>query len=121
MDTIPPTIQEPPVSYPPPNNMEDSLVAPTLPPKYKSYDEPTITVQPKSDWKSRYPKDLILKPKIKSQRQPKKGSKRKRNTRKQIKKIGDTISIGLLQGVGNQRSLIELKVNCSFYYKRFKT
>ena len=57
----------------------------------KLYKGPTITVQPKPNWKPRYQSDLIPKPK------PSTNGEKK-------------ISIGLLQGSGGKRSRVTVEV-----------
>jgi hypothetical protein len=75
------------------------------------YGEPEIVVQPKKDWKTRYSKDLILKPKKEANGKPRQQSEEEQKTK----------FIGLLQGVGDQRSRITTKVNRLVYRKRTKS
>jgi len=85
--------------------MQDSQTISTSTSTQFVYVEPQIVIQPKADWKTRYPKDLI----------PKSKKKPIGKTRKQTGKEQKTKFIGLLQGVGNQRSRIKVKVNRLLY------
>jgi hypothetical protein len=71
------------------NTMRDSQTIPASPLTQVLYKEPEIVIQPKKDWHPRYPKDLIPKQKTKI--------------------------MGLLQGVGGQRTRIKVKVSCLLY------
>ena len=83
-----------------------------------SYAKPEIEVQPKSDWKLRYAKELIPSERKNSEKKckvkrkkPGHKSKVKRKTRKQIKKERMVKFIELLHGVGDKGSQIKVKVN----------
>ncbi|CAF3644988.1 unnamed protein product [Rotaria sordida] len=75
-----------------------------------SCKKPEIVTEPKQDWHPRYPKDLIPKPKNKVNKNPKVNPKYQRKTNKHINKKEQRKFIGLLQGVGGQRSHIQVKV-----------
>jgi hypothetical protein len=75
------------------------------------YGKPEIDIEPKPDWKCRYPKDLIPTSKKEPDKKPKKKPKYQRKTTK-LNKEKKMKFIGLLQGVGNQRSRIRVKVRC---------
>jgi hypothetical protein len=79
------------------------------------YVEPEVVIHPKPDWKSRYPKDLIPKPKQEAKRKLGKTPKHQRKTRRQIDKEMKIKIIGLLQGVGSQRTQIKVKVSGLLY------
>lgn len=108
IDSIPLTIQEPAASTHLSIPTQGSSMVLTSSSTEVIYMEPKIVVQPKPDWKSRYPKDLIVKPKKEAQNKPK-------CTRKQSNKKENTPFIGLLQGAGSQRSRIQIKVIRSLY------
>ncbi|CAF0946425.1 unnamed protein product [Rotaria sordida] len=73
-----------------------------------SCKKPEIVTEPKQDWHPRYPKDLIPKPKNKVNKNPKVNPKYQRKTNKHINKKEQRKFIGLLQGVGGQRSHIQV-------------
>jgi hypothetical protein len=79
-----------------------SAPAPSLTPIL--YGNPEISKHPKQNWNSRYPTDLISKPK--KQAKQKLGKKQ----RKQGSKEKEIQFIGLLQGLGGQRSRIQVEV-----------
>jgi hypothetical protein len=76
------------------------------------YGKPEIIVQPKQEWNVRYLKDLIQK--VKKERKKKKNNGKHQKKRTQLNKEKKRKFIGLLQGVGPQRSRIQVKVSCSF-------
>jgi len=76
-----------------------SAPAPSLTPIV--YGNPEISKHPKQNWNSRYPTDLISK-----QVKQKLGKKQ----RKQGNKEKEIQFIGLLQGIGGQRSRIQVEV-----------
>ena len=86
------------------NTMEHSQTVPAPSSTPIVYVEQEIVKQPKPDWIARYAKDLILVPKKQKEA---KGKTRKRKTKKK-----ETKFIGLLQGVGGQRSPIEMTGSC---------
>ncbi|CAF3439913.1 unnamed protein product [Rotaria sp. Silwood1] len=75
-----------------------------------SYEKPEIVIQPKQDWNPRYPKDLIIKPTNEAYKNLQVKRKYRRKTNKRMNKKEQRKFIGLLQGVGNQRSHIQVKV-----------
>jgi hypothetical protein len=79
-----------------------SAPAPSLTPVL--YGNPEISTHPKQNWNSRYPTDLISKPKKQVKQNLGEKQRKKGNKEKEIQ------FIGLLQGVGNQRSRIQVKV-----------
>ena len=85
------------------NTMENSQTVPARLTTPIVYVEQKIVKQPKPDWTARYPKDLILV--------PKKSKKGIRKPRRLTIKKKDTKFVGLLQGVGGQRSRIKVKVH----------
>jgi hypothetical protein len=93
--------------------MQDSQIISTSTSTQFVYVEPKIVIQPKEDWNTRYPKDLIPKSKKEATGKP-------RKKRKQTDKKQNTKFIGLLQGVGGQRSRIKVKVNRLLYLKRLE-
>jgi hypothetical protein len=100
--------------------MQDSQTISTSTSTQFVYVEPKIIIQPKEDWKTRYPKDLIPKSKKEATGKPRKRPKYIRKKRKQTDKKQNTKFIGLLQGVGGQRSRIKVKVNRLLYLKRLE-
>jgi hypothetical protein len=97
--------------------MQASQTIPVPPLTPTIYPEPKIEVQPKSDWKLRYPKDLIPNERKKPENKSRKNTKVKRKTRKQAKKEGMTKFIELLQGVDGKGSRIKVKVNYLLFKK----
>jgi hypothetical protein len=93
------------------NAMQDSQTIPASPSTQYACEKPKIVTNPKKDWKTRYPKDLIPKPKKEAKKKPRKQTNKK--PRKQTGK--ESKFIGLLQGVGGQRSQIKVKVNRLVY------
>ncbi|CAF4808448.1 unnamed protein product [Rotaria sp. Silwood1] len=73
-----------------------------------SYEKPEIVIQPKQDWNPRYPKDLIIKPTNEAYKNLQVKRKYRRKTNKRMNKKEQRKFIGLLQGVGNQRSHIQV-------------
>jgi hypothetical protein len=101
--------------------MQASQTIPAPPLTSTIYPEPKIEVQPKSDWKLRYSKDLIpnqrnkpdgkARKKTKVKRKTQKQAKVKRRTRKPAKVERMTKFIELLHGVGSKGSRIKVEVS----------
>jgi hypothetical protein len=100
------------------NTIQVSQIIPASPSTQNRYEAPTIEVQPESDWKLRYAKDLIPSQRKKSEEKSGKKTKAKRKTRKQAKRKSNTKFIELLQGVGRKGSRIKVKVNFLLFKKK---
>jgi hypothetical protein len=74
--------------------------------------EPEIVIEPKPEWKCRLAKTLIPTPKKEGKKTPGKKTKSRRTTKKQTNKEKKTKYIELLQGDGNERTRIQVKVSC---------